>query len=232
MKSIARSGSIALLALLATATAFCPTSTSRGPLVVSSSLNAAVELVAEPEGGEEILTVKTMAGSRMKKIGEAEGLTGVRDDDADGDGDATIYKYWLKATVEGALVKEIHATVLRESAKNANFPGFRKGQVPPFAMGQIRGFAVQESIVRTCQSAVDAYGLKSVSGSDGEVEIREDIPAVSKGYKLGDTLEFTAFFNAQVDPEAQPPAVEESDVAEESSSSEDGVIDAEAVASE
>jgi FKBP-type peptidyl-prolyl cis-trans isomerase (trigger factor) len=167
----------------------------------------------------------------MKKMGEAEGLTGVRDDDADAD--ATVYKYWLKATVEGSLVKEIHGTVLRESAKKANFPGFRKGQVPPFAMGQIRGFAVQESIVRTCQSAVDAYGLKSVSGSDGEVEILEDIPEVSRGYKLGDALEFTAFLNAQVDPEAQPPAVEESDDAEESSSSsEDGVIDAEAVASE
>jgi hypothetical protein len=213
------------LALLGTATAFCPVSTSRGPLV-SSSLDAAVELVAEPEGGEEILSVKTMAGSRMKKMGEAKGLTGFRDA-----ADGTVYKYWLKAKVEGSLVKEIHGNVLRESAKKANFPGFRKGQVPPFAMGQIRGFAVQESIVRTCQSAVDAYGLKSVSGSDGEVEVLEDIPEVSRGFKLGDELEFTAFFNAQVDPEAQPPVGESGD-AEESSSSEDGVIDAEAVASE
>lgn len=190
-------------------------------------LGAAVELVAEPEGGEEISAVKTMPGSRMKKMGEAEGLTGVREvgDDSEEE-EGPINKYWLTATVEGSLVKEIHSTVLKESAKKANFPGFRKGQVPPFAMPQIRGFAVQESIVRTCQSAVDAYGLKSVSGSDGEVEVLEDIPEVAKSYKLGDALQFTATFNASEDP-----AVERASE-EESSSSEDGVVDVEAVASE
>ena len=93
--------------------------------------------------------------------------------------------------------------VLKESAKKANFPGFRKGQVPPFAMPQIRGFAVQESIIRTCQSAVDAYGLKSVSGSDGEVEVLEDIPELAKSYKLGDDIEFTATFNASEDPDVE-----------------------------
>ena len=71
-------------------------------------------------------------------------------------------------------------------------------------MGQIRGFAVQESIIRTCQSAVDAYGLKSLSGSDGEVEVNEDIPAVAEKYKLGDDLQFTATFNAVLDPANAP----------------------------
>lgn len=225
MKFIARS--IALLSLLGGAKAFAPTT----PTTMGSSLvvlGAAVELVAEPEGGEEISAVKTMPGSRMKKMGEAEGLTGVREvgDDADAEEEGPIYKYWLTATVEGSLVKEIHSTVLKESAKKANFPGFRKGQVPPFAMPQIRGFAVQESIIRTCQSAVDAYGLKSVSGSDGEVEVLEDIPEVAKSYKLGDDLQFTATFNASEDP-----AVERASE-EESSSSEDEVVDVEAVASE
>ena len=192
------SGSFAIAALLlGSASAFAPTAHR-----TTSSTQLFGELVAEPEGGEEIFAVKTMAGSRMKKMGEAENLTGVRDDDEDAD--ATIYKYWLQAKVEGSLVKEIHSTVLKESAKKANFPGFRKGQVPPFAMPQIRGFAVQESIVRTCQSAVDAYGLKSVSGSDGEVEVLEDIPDVAKTYKLGDDLEFTATFNGIEDPAAQP----------------------------
>jgi hypothetical protein len=71
-------------------------------------------------------------------------------------------------------------------------------------MGQIRGFAVQESIIRTCQSAVDAYGLKSLSGSDGEVEVNEDIPAVAEKYKLGDDLQFTATFNGVFDPAKAP----------------------------
>ena len=221
MKFIVPSG-FAFLLLVGSASAFAPNQ-NRG-LSIPSALGAAVELVAEPEGGEEISAVKTFPGSRMKKMGDAENLSGVRNTDDDAE-EEKIYKFWLKAKVEGALVKELHATVLRESAKKANFPGFRKGQVPPFAMPQIRGFAVQESIIQTCQSAIDAYGLKSISGSDGEVEILEDIPEVAKAYNLGDDLEFTAFLNASEDPEARPEAAE---------SNEDGVVDvdAEAVASE
>ena len=43
-----------------------------------------------------------------------------------------------------------------------------------------------------------------MSGSDGEVEVLEDIPEVAKTYKLGDDLEFTATFNGIEDPAAQP----------------------------
>ena len=194
------SGSIALFFLLGSSSAFCPVSNKA---TLTTALAGANELVPEPEGGEEIFAVKTMPGSRMKKMGEAEGLTGVREEDEESDEEPTYYKYWLTAKVEGSLVQEIHSTVLKESAKKANFPGFRKGQVPPFAMPQIRGFAVQESIIRTCQSAVDAYGLKSVSGSDGEVEVLEDIPELAKSYKLGDDIEFTATFNASEDPDVE-----------------------------
>ena len=194
------SGSITLFFLLGSASAFCPVSNKA---TLTTALAGATELVPEPEGGEEIFAVKTLPGSRMKNMGEAEGLTGVREEDEGSDGETTYNKYWLTAKVEGSLVKEIHSTVLKESAKKANFPGFRKGQVPPFAMPQIRGFAVQESIIRTCQSAVDAYGLKSVSGSDGEVEVLEDIPELAKSYKLGDDIEFTATFNASEDPDVE-----------------------------
>ena len=68
-------------------------------------------------------------------------------------------------------------------------------------MPQIRGFAVQEGIIQTVQSAVDAYGLKSLSGSDGEVEVLEDIPEVAKNYKVGDDIAFTATFQAVLNPE-------------------------------
>lgn len=212
--------------LVGSASAFAPHQ-NKG-VSVPSALGAAVELVAEPEGGEEIFPVKTFPGSRMKMMGDAEDLKGVRETDGDDGEEEKVYKYWLKASVEGALVQEIHATVLRESAKKANFPGFRKGQVPPFAMPQIRGFAVEESIIRTCQSAVDAYGLKSVQGSDGAVEVLEDVSEVAKSYKLGDDLEFTATLNASEDPEARPPAPTEE------SGEDDGVVDvdAEAVTSE
>jgi Bacterial trigger factor protein (TF) len=175
-------------------------------------LYAAVELEPEPEGGRTLTAVKTMAGSHMKNMGEAP--EGTKSDDG-----STVYKFWLKARAEGALLKDIHSTVLRDASKKAEFPGFRKGQVPPYAMPQIRGFAVQEGIIRTCQSAVDAYGLKSLSGSAGEVQVLEDIPALASSYKLGDDVEFTATFNAIYDPALQ-------------TSTEDGIIDVESTEAE
>jgi hypothetical protein len=71
-------------------------------------------------------------------------------------------------------------------------------------MPQLKGFAVQDGILETIKSAVDAYGLKYLPGSDGEATVLEDIPEVSKGYKMGDAVEFTAKFNAVFDPEKLP----------------------------
>ena len=76
-------------------------------------------------------------------------------------------------------------------------------------MPQIRGFAVQEGIIQTVQSAVDAYGLKSISGKDGEVEVLEDIPEHAKSYKLGDDIRFTATFKAIFDPKLSSEKVAE-----------------------
>jgi hypothetical protein len=74
---------------------------------------------------------------------------------------------------------------------------------------QIRGFAVQEGIIQTVKSAVDAYGLKSIQGSNGEVTVQEDVPELAKAYKVGDDVQFTATFKATFDPEKR---VEESPV--------------------
>ena len=66
------------------------------------------------------------------------------------------------------------------------------------------GFAVQEALLQTVQSAVEAFGLKALPGSDGEVTISEDVKEMCKGYKVGDSLSFTATFNAILDPAKQP----------------------------
>jgi hypothetical protein len=220
----------AAFSLIDPVTAFVVTSSSASSSssLLTSRLYAeaaakTVELKPEPDNGEELTSVKTMTGSRMKDMGEATGLTGVRTDE---DADQTVYKFWLKARVEGPLIKEIHTTVLKDSAKKANFPGFRKGQVPPFAMPQIKGFAVQEGVIRTCQSAVDAYGLKSVNGSDGEVEVLEDIPEIAKSYNLpsNEGIEFTAYFNAIYDPALVKPKQKE----EVNSSDDASIIDIDA----
>jgi len=53
-----------------------------------------------------------------------------------------------------------------------------------------------------------------LNGSDGEVTVKEDVQAMSKGYKTGDSLSFTATVNAAYDPEVMTSPVEEKSVIE------------------
>ena len=75
--------------------------------------------------------------------------------------------------------------------------------MPPYAQPQITQFAVQEAVIQTVEGVVEAYGLKSLKGSDGEVTVHEDVTALAKAYKTGDSIAFTATLNAAYDPEKQ-----------------------------
>lgn len=80
-------------------------------------------------------------------------------------------------------------------------------------MPQIVNFAIQEGLIKTIEQAVAAYGLKSLAGSDGEVEILEDVQ-----YKDGESLKFTATLKAAMTPESSEPVddfIEAEVVAEE-----------------
>lgn len=46
------------------------------------------------------------------------------------------------------------------------------------------------------EAAVDSFGLQSLPGSDGEVNVHEDVAEMAKGYMTGDSLPFTATLNA------------------------------------
>lgn len=145
-----------------------------------------VALEPEPEGGIEITPKQSMPGCRMKEL---QPLSEMKSD-------KPAYKFWMTAIAEGALIKEIRTQILKDASKKANFPGFRKGQVPPYAQPQITQFSVQESIIKTVQAVLDAYGLQSLPGSDGEVTVHEDVVAVAKSYKIGNSIPFTATINA------------------------------------
>lgn len=166
-----------ILAMASATHAFTTYSSTKAPFMMKP-LNMAVELEPEPVGGEEIEAIQSMANSRVKNMGPVE------DDSIKGEDGSTVYNFWLNASVEASLVKEIRVTVEKDASRNANFPGFRKGQIPPWAQPQLTGFAVQEGIIRTCEAAVKAYGLAALKGSDGEVEVKEDVKEISKGYKV------------------------------------------------
>ena len=167
----------------------------------------------EPEGGDELTKISSsLPDSRMKNMGA---------DEQEG-----VFQFWLSATAEGAKVKKLRAQCEREASTKANFPGFRKGQVPPYAQGQITTFAVQEAIIKTCEESLEAYGLESLAGSAGEVTVNEDIKDICKGYKIGTNVAFTASYKGKFDSAVQA-AMESST---EESSPEDVVVDVEVVA--
>jgi hypothetical protein len=72
-----------------------------------------IKLKPEPEGGKELTPLKTLPNCRMKEIRDIADIKGG-------------LQFWMTGQAEGELVKAIRTQVLKEAAKKANFPGFRK----------------------------------------------------------------------------------------------------------
>ncbi len=188
-------------------------------LLHAAAATPAVELKPEPEGGTELLkmSLSSLPGSRMKKLGP------------DGDAsDVDVYKFWLTAIADGAQIKKVREQTEKEASRKANFPGFRKGQVPPWAQPQITGFAIQEAIIKTCEKSLEAYGLESLVGSAGEVTVNEDIKDLCKGYKMGNNVAFTATYRGKFNKSLHSTATGASADVSSSSSKENVVVDVEA----
>ncbi|EED88888.1 predicted protein [Thalassiosira pseudonana CCMP1335] len=179
---------------------------------------APVELTPEPEGGTELIKLSSgLPNSRMKDMGLAEGA-----------GD-DVHSFWLRAVANGEEIKKLRMQTEKEASKKANFPGFRKGQIPPYAQPRMTMFAIQEAVIKTCEQSLEAYGLESLQGSEGEVTVNEDMQQVCKTYKLGTDIEFTATYKGKFDQAIQSAA--SAAVAEEGvTSAEDTVVDVEVVA--
>jgi len=154
---------------------------------------AQVPLEPEPEGGEELTIIDTMEGCRMKNMGE--------DSETKSEDGSPVYDFWFTAVVDASLIKSVRNTIEKDASKQANFPGFRKGQIPPYAQPQITLFSIQESIIKTCESAVGAFGVQGLSGEEGDVDVKEDVQELAKGYnpKKGTDIEFTATFKGTYD---------------------------------
>ena len=60
---------------------------------------------------------------------------------------------------------------------------------------------------------MEGFGLKTLPGSDGEMNVNEDVEAISKGYQLGDNIQFTVNINACFDAEKQEQEVPEDNLA-------------------
>jgi hypothetical protein len=166
--------------------------------VYSSTAVAIVPLFPEPSGGIELQPLlpntSSIGISRMKQLD-----TVVPTSSSSSSTGSPVYEFWMTTYTDGKTIQEIRQTILKDASKKANFPGFRKGQVPPYAQPQITQFAIQESIIKKVEQMVLDYGLQSISGSDGQVQVHEDVSEMTKLYKTGTSIQFTATLRATYD---------------------------------
>ena len=168
----------------------------------TSTAVAIVPLFPEPPGGIELqpLMIPETSSSSSSSIGVSrmKQLDTVVPTSSSSSG-SPVYQFWMTTYSNGKNIQEIRQTILKDASKKANFPGFRKGQVPPYAQPQITQFAIQESIIKTVEQMVLDYGLQSISGSDGQVQVHEDVSEMTKVYKTGTSIQFTATLSARYD---------------------------------
>ena len=86
------------------------------------------------------------------------------------DGEA-IFEYWTRMTVQGEQTQEYFSKLMKEAKKNANFPGFKKGQIPPYARPQMVYFCLEEAINTGMLNALDSASVKPLEGENAKAEV-------------------------------------------------------------
>ena len=126
-----------------------------------------------------------------------EGLEYAKVKDLGPDADKPEYNsYRLQSKAFDGDISKIKTQVLKDASSKAQFPGFRKGQIPPYAMPQMVMFSLQEAITNALEATISSYRLETPKGSDGNIDVKEKVEDMAKSYKGGD-VEFTATFLAK-----------------------------------
>ncbi|KAJ8906354.1 hypothetical protein NDN08_002847 [Rhodosorus marinus] len=129
----------------------------------------------------------------------------------EGQGEVTAkYKFGLK--VSGGKSKEVFQTIFGEFKKNAKFPGFRKGQVPPFMKPKIVSFALEEVLADSLTYAIESSNLKKCEGQAFVPEYDPKVNDMRKDFKPGEDLSFSVEIACVEDTSAPSPAKETSEV--------------------
>ncbi|KAM3570653.1 hypothetical protein VYU27_007296 [Nannochloropsis oceanica] len=113
---------------------------------------------------------------------------------ADTDAATGIGKYGIKGMVAASEYKKIYAESQKEHKKQANFPGFRAGKIPPGLMVAVREFSIVTAIETAALAALEPYELEAVIPPNGIPELKVNVPgdvtAFARAYNGKDDFEF------------------------------------------
>lgn len=105
-----------------------------------------------------------------------------------GDGDDEIAKYRLVLQIPGTYSRAQRKKSVDALKKNADFPGFRKGTIPPFIKKDVDSFVLRDSVDEMISEACVELGLKPIEGEKGGPKI--DFEEMSERFKVGTDFEF------------------------------------------
>ncbi|KAG5177348.1 hypothetical protein JKP88DRAFT_85478 [Tribonema minus] len=167
-----------VVALLAPSSlAFVPSALSIG----SGSSRHAVRMTAAVAGEPLAHAMDGVKATRLEAVDEAAG----------------IYQYEFEIEIQGDVTQNIYNGIEKELRKKAAFPGFRKGQIPPFARKQVITFSVEEAVNESLISALAAHGLEKLEGKEGNAELTQQVEDLVAAFKPGKTLSINAKVNAK-----------------------------------
>lgn len=98
---------------------------------------------------------------------------------ADGD----IAKYMLEIEIPGAFSKQKRKESVQAMRKHANFPGFRKGTIPPFILKDLDRFVLSDSAEEMIDEAIKQLDLTISEGENNEPQY--DVGTLVKDFVVG-----------------------------------------------
>mmetsp|Transcript_4298 Transcript_4298/g.8671 ORF Transcript_4298/g.8671 Transcript_4298/m.8671 type:complete len:214 (+) Transcript_4298:30-671(+) len=129
------------------------------------------------------------------------------------DGGAAKYKF--SVDVDGQLSKDSYMTVMKDFKKNAKFPGFRPGTIPPFMIPKVKAFVILDCLEKTLGEAVRENGLELASEDNRPTLDDDQVKDLTKNWQ--DNAGFSYTIEAELKPIEGESKAEESaeDPAEE-----------------
>lgn len=102
--------------------------------------------------------------------------------------DGEIANYRLKIEIPGSFSKRKRKDSLQEMRKHANFPGFRKGTIPPFILKDVDGFIFRDSADEMIAEAIKELDMSRYD-EEGE-NIGYDPESLRKRFVVGQDFYF------------------------------------------
>ncbi|CAM9108484.1 unnamed protein product [Scytosiphon promiscuus] len=114
-----------------------------------------------------------------------------------------VWKYEFDIEAPGPRTQSLNDRILNEIKKKSDFPGYRKGEIPPRLMPEANKYVIEEIMNDCLLTAMDTYDLIGAEGDGSEANINTDIEEMMKVFKPGKPLSFTCTFDAKPKSEAK-----------------------------